>query len=1099
MSEDCGRDSASANGSVGTAHVIIHRVQQVQKRAWAHFPVLLMAGFLLTSTNARAADDQLISISLPPLPLSEALKSVAQASGQNILYTPDAVLHMQAPALSGTMTALEAVSALLKGSNLIVVSDGVDGLLIEHRGSPAPQAVAQTKPLAVERVVVTGTSIGGSLPTGVNLISLPKEEMTSSGATTVQSFLANSTVVSGFGNAGEGSRIHNNYYQPSIHNLGASGSNATLVIIDGHQFPTGGTNHTTADPNVIPFNMLQRVEIIANGDSSIYGANAVAGVINFITRSQYDGTQINAQTDYLQGTENVTAGILTGTHWSTGNVLFAYQYLNVGGLSAADRTFSQDQDQTTRAIAAGLPVYAMAGSSPNFRSFAGTGPGCSHPVARLDGAGDYYDVITGMTIGTAKANAPCNQAAGTTLIDNEIRNNTMLKIRQTIGQRLTIGADFLYSQRQNKAPTGPRTISGVAAYASGPQANPFLKSPLGYSGVPYQTQILSADLNAILKGSSTYDRSGATTMYASANGTYDLGGGLAIDGLAVIGHDNSYSRSFDSIGTGRSVTLALNGTANNGGNVNQPALSGAPVPPINLPLTASNALDLWDLGFANRTPQSILDSIKDSSILARNIASFEQLRLSVNGPLFEAPSGLVKAAVGVDIVHSRLQQQDIQYDGGGANASAAHLFDFNRTIYSAFTEIDAPIFGPSAHIPLVERLNVNLSGRYDHYSDVGDTANYKLAVDWDIVPGLALRANMSTSFVAPGLDQIGDKYHNFISTRFGATNAMDGIPIPVSAYPILTQFAPSQFNDGKACTFQSGTCILASTVQGVNIHAGAANGHPAVGRGWETGIDFAPASLPGLQANITYWNTDYLGAFTAPSVANIVNNPALNDQIAFFPGLGASPEYVNARAMGLTQTSALPAVISAISYTNVGNYLYLHVSGIDATIRYSWDMALGTFQISSSLTQLLKYDASLSKTGSPYSVLNTTGAFASFPSTATQSRFGVGWTSAPFAADLYANFVGPYRNWSNNTIIPISKDPQGNPSGGGDPVKANLTLDLHLGYAFKDGFLGSDNLDVTIANITDSDPPFYLGPTGYDSWVASPLGRMVKVSLQTHF
>ena len=73
-----------------------------------------------------------------------------------------------------------------------------------------------------------------------------------------------------------------------------------------------------------------------------------------------------------------------------------------------------------------------------------------------------------------------------------------------------------------------------------------------------------------------------------------------------------------------------------------------------------------------------------------------------------------------------------------------------------------------------------------------------------------------------------------------------------------------------------------------------------------------------------------------------------------------------------------------------------------------------------------------------------------------------------------------------------------------EPTQVNLgllrvgespTFDLHLAYQFRDGWLGSDRLDVTVINIADTNPPFYLGVTGYDSWVASPLGRVIKVAV----
>jgi iron complex outermembrane receptor protein len=97
--------------------------------------------------------------------------------------------------------------------------------------------------------------------------------------------------------------------------------------------------------------------------------------------------------------------------------------------------------------------------------------------------------------------------------------------------------------------------------------------------------------------------------------------------------------------------------------------------------------------------------------------------------------------------------------------------------------------------------------------------------------------------------------------------------------------------------------------------------------------------------------------------------------------------------------------------------------------------------------------------------------------------------------DLFANYTGPYRNLSGTSVVPITLNAQGNPSGGGDPVKANLTFDLHVGYDFRTDWFGEDRLGLTVINIADTDPPFYLGATGYDNWVASPLGRVVKLSL----
>ena len=903
----------------------------------------------------------------------------------------------------------------------------------------------------VEEVVVTGTSIRGAAPAGTNLISLSPADIENSGATTVQALLADTPVISGFGDAGEGSRIHNNYYQPSIHDLGASGSNATLVLIDGHQFPTGGTNHTTADPNVIPSNMLEQVEVIANGDSSIYGSNAVAGVINFITRSKFDGLQLNAQGDYLQGASNFTAGALSGASWDHGNFVFGYQYVEEGSLTAAQRSFSANPDQTARAIAAGLPVGQVAGSATNFDTFTGAGPNCSQALVRLNGAGNYINVATGQQYTTSQSSATCNLANENTLISHEVRDNVMFKLKQDFGDRLTVGADILYAQRQDHGVSGAGMVSAVTVFNSGSQANPFFQIPAGSSGAGVTKETVYANLDSILGGRGTYNLDGASTMFASVTGEYKLFGDFVIDALAAAGKDDSYSRSTGGAANASSVDLALNGTGNSGGSTTTAAVANTTIVPLNLPLTTANALDVWNVGAANGTSAATIASIEDSKNLTENIAGFEQFRLSANGTAFDMPAGPLKIAAGLESVRYTLQQQGVSSNATGPTTTGANfqLYDFFRVVRSAFAEANVPLVGPDADIPLVQKFTLNLSGRFDNYSDVGDTKNYKLAFDWQVIDSLKLRGNMSTSFVAPGLDQIGDKNHAFIGTTFSSTTAMDGIPIPVAAFPILTQFAPSQFNNGQACTQASVTCVLASTVQGVNIHGGAANAHPALGHGWEVGADFNPGFLPGLTTQATFWHSDYLGAFTTPSAANVFNNSSLYGLVAFYPGAGYPASQVIARSVGLTQASALPPVISVVLNTDVGNWLYLYAEGIDASFDYAFDTDWGAFHAGDSITELVKYDTGLGATGIPYSILNTTGSSASFPSTATQTRADFGWQEGAWSADLFANYTGPYRNWSGTSVIPITQNAQGNPDGGGDPVKANLTFDLHVSYQFQ--------------------------------------------------
>ena len=119
--------------------------------------------------------------------------------------------------------------------------------------------------------------------------------------------------------------------------------------MDSHRIPLSGLAHSLADPSTIPTIALQRVEVLADGASSIYGSDAVAGVINFITRRNYEG----AETDFEYGDglnyNQFTASQILGTHWDHGSVMLAYQYTSNSQLSGSSRSFVND-NQTFRGL-----------------------------------------------------------------------------------------------------------------------------------------------------------------------------------------------------------------------------------------------------------------------------------------------------------------------------------------------------------------------------------------------------------------------------------------------------------------------------------------------------------------------------------------------------------------------------------------------------------------------------------------------------------------------------------------------------------------------------------------------------------------------------
>ena len=216
----------------------------------------------------------------------------------------------------------------------------------QEQSTPANQTT-------LEEVVVTGTSIRGVAPVGSNLITVGRAEIEASGAQTLAQVLRSVPAVTGFGSSGAGAVGQGGggaggfqsfdgagSYTPTIHGLGASASNGTLILIDGHRLPLSGINHTLADPSVIAPLAIERVEILPDGASAVYGSDAVAGVLNFITRRKYNGFEGSLQASFGDGYDTQSAGFITGLSGELGSAMFTYNYSTRGNLTGGERPYT---------------------------------------------------------------------------------------------------------------------------------------------------------------------------------------------------------------------------------------------------------------------------------------------------------------------------------------------------------------------------------------------------------------------------------------------------------------------------------------------------------------------------------------------------------------------------------------------------------------------------------------------------------------------------------------------------------------------------------------------------------------------------------------
>ena len=939
---------------------------------------------------------------------------------------------------------------------------------------PATDAIAQdTSAAPVEQVVVTGTSIRGVAPIGSNLITVGPQDIKATGAENVQDLLVTVPALLGMGSAGQG-QSGGSAFQPVIHQLGSSASNSTLVLIDGHRFPTGGTNHSEPDPGLLPFNMIQRVDVLPDGASSIYGSDAIAGVVNFITRKKFDGVQVNGQVDFMDGKTDFETGVLAGTSWSSGSVMFAYTYTHNQMLMQANRPYTFSNH--------------IAQGGTNFNNF-----NCDPATIQPNGAGNIFLSPTSSTnIANTAANSPCSTAAYAGLLPETVRNNFMLKQEQNFGNNWTLDTEFVYGTRRDQLASSRGALTATA-FGSGVQANPFYINPPGVTGAGATKQTVRWDADALF-GPGAFAVNGADTFYGDANLEYRIGDNFVVDFLALVGQDTSYSGTVGQINAS-AAELALNGTTNSNGSTTTP-VSGLNVVVSQLPLTTANALDVWDPAGTNKTSAAVMAALLNNGNTLSTVTGNDQFRLSTNGTLAELPAGPLKIALGAELFRWQSTEFTAQPLGSGPATTGTYSksYDFNRTVHSFYAEADVPLVSEGMNIPLMQSFEVDVSGRYDHYSDFGDTENPKIGFNWHVVTGLKARGSYSTSFVAPPLDLLGDANGVHASQSFFSTT--NNISVPVALFPAVTTTGIA------GCTAASVTCNI-SSLQGIQANSGDHHMKAILGRGWSLGFDYTPDFLPGLTTSFTFWEAGFQGGVTGPQISFVVNNASLAKLLTFYPAPGgATAAQIAAKTPGLPQSGALPTVTSYILTTINSNYLNLREEGIDASFNYTFNTNnAGAFTVGDALTILTEANQSYGTpgVGETYSVLNTSGANTAFPTIATNMRANLGWEFDSFTTSLFMNYTGAYRNWNSTAVNPVTVDALGTPNGGGDHVSANVTFDVHLAYNFADGYLGDDELSLNVRNITDRNPPFFNVAAGYDSANANILGRVISVGLQSKF
>lgn len=685
--------------------------------------------------------------------LGAALRAYARQSKRQLLYPSALVAGLKAPALAGRYTADEALQRLLAGTNITARQPSDNVVILSAgaakaggNGSHAPHAPDENvrpvrhrsdQPETVEspsvadnaetEIVVTGTHIRGADGGPSPIMILGRDDIDRQGDATVAQILAE--LPQNFeGMASEQSALTladgsgTNASLATGVNLRGLGAGATLVLVNGRRLAGSGTMGDFNDVSSVPTAAVERVEVLLDGASALYGSDAVGGVVNIILKENYEGAQTRLQLGSVtegKSTE-VQFGQTVGARWATGGALLSYEYYRRGVLGSDSRDYTRSADLRPLGGTDHRQFFSLPGNILAFDSASGSfGPAFAIPAGQ-DGTGltpgDFLPGVINLE----------DQRQGTDILPRQARHSVYGRASQEILDGVSLSLDARYSRRTFAVRgMGSPAILVITA------ANPYFVSP---TGAP--ADIIAYSFSRELGPSMTTGH--AETIGVSGGGNIDLGGQWQARAYVAFAQQRERNR-VDNIINIPSLSEALGTVPDNPVTAFDPGRDGYFNP--------------YGDGAANSP--AILDFVGAGYQDFRTRSRVTTYNVDADGSLVDIPGGSVKLAVGANIRRESFGR-GAQNFLVTAEPVLSPIKTSSRTIKAAFAELRVPLVGPDNAMPGIQRLEATAAARIERYDDFGTTTNPKIGISWSPFDGVRLRSSYGTSFRAPNLREIHD-------------------------------------------------------------------------------------------------------------------------------------------------------------------------------------------------------------------------------------------------------------------------------------------------------------------------------------------------------
>lgn len=877
----------------------------------------------------------------------------------------------------------------------------------------------------LETIVVTGSRIRRvDIESASPVFSIDKADIEKSGKLTIGDLIQESPSIAGAAT------------NPSVNNGGGSGastvsirglgSQRTLLLVNGRRL-------AYADVNSIPISLVERIDILKDGASAIYGSDAVAGVVNFVLRKDFQGIEATADYGISDADDGERKGFsLTLGHSSDrGNLIVGANYNKTEAVWAGDRKFSSPALYNYfGTIYTGGSSYIPTGRFTIPRTTAAglgincAGTGASVNVMRIPGAS-----------GTSAGDFRCYTG-------NDTYDYSPYNLELTPQER---GGLFLTGNY--------RITDNVEAYVEGftnKTRSRYIIAPL---------PLIFGQANVILSADSVYNpfgvnvSSGGIRMTAAGNreGMYETTADQFSGGFRGSFGDTwqwdagiTWGRTSQDTGNtgyyyGAALAQAVGPSFIDGNGV---ARCGTPTAVI----SGCTPINFFALDPSTPEGQSALDALNQIAVLVKShsYALNRGAQFNLTGELFQLPAGAVSLAVGgeyrkdyeyfapdfVSTITDPVLGECLTFTDACRSPSKGEL-----DVREFYAELLVPVL---ADVPFAKSLNLTIGSRYSDYSAFGDTINSKIGVEWRPFDDLMLRGTVAEVFRSP---TIGDLYG-------GVTPSADTYTDPCSGAGLnLNNPACAGLTPGFEQTTQQTSAVYGSNplVQ------------PEKGKSFTWGVVYDPSWLPGLSTSIDVWKiylTDTIGVIGTQTIINQCYQYGRFCDL-FTRDAAGDIDYVNNSLQNIGRTD---------------------VSGVDFSIKYRLpETSFGNFRVGLDATYFKQYDEQIIAgdiTTESHYAGSYFGSSAGGPGNLTRWR-GLGslsWSLGAFDASWRARYIGASRfgftatAGDGYTVI----DPSNNPANNSFRMGASTFHNVQFGYNAE---AINTRFEVGVDNVGNKQPP----------------------------